>query len=182
MKTLILAAGYGTRLYPLTENTAKALLSLGEQTLIDVVIDKLCASGADDISVLSNQRFFNDFTDWSKTKDIDIELISDGSESPESMLGAIGDLNFFLNQTSFSGDLLIIGSDNLFSWQLNDFLAYAKNKNASVVGVYDMKDKSLVAKRFGVVEKDKNDRIVTFEEKPGSASKLIDRYLYILFN
>lgn len=181
MKTLILAAGYGTRLYPLTENIAKALLSLGDYTLIDVVLKKLQHCELKDVFVLSNQRFYADFCSWAKESSMDIKVISDGSESPDDMLGAIGDLEFFLNKTQIDDGLLIVGSDNLFSWELDGFVNYVRKHNKPVVGVYDMQDPELVANRFGVVEKNKDDKIIGFEEKPSEPkSALIGTCLYYL--
>lgn len=179
MKSLILAAGYGTRLYPLTENVAKALLPLDERTLIDTVIDKLDLDCINSVAVLSNKRFYTDFCSWANSREI--EVVSDGSMSPDDMRGAIGDLAFFINETKCDDDLLILGSDNLFSWQLNEFCQFAQKLDAPVVGVYDMQDKALVAKRFGVVDHDENNKIIDFEEKPDNPkSALIGTCIYYL--
>lgn len=182
MKTLILAAGYGTRLYPLTKDTAKALLSLGDCTLLDVVADGLLRAGAQDITVLSNNRFYADFCSWAMSFGSEISVMSDGSDSPENMLGAIGGLIFFYDKKSYSGDLFIIGSDNLFSWELDGFFEFVKKNNVPAVGVYNMKDISVVAEKFGVVEIDPgNNRIISFEEKPSQPrSALIGTCIYYL--
>jgi glucose-1-phosphate thymidylyltransferase len=166
MHALILAAGYGTRLYPVTLNTSKALVDICGTTILDETADKLAGAGIENIYVLSNEKFKNDLTAWADQRGGSIKVVSDGSTSPESMLGAIGDLDFFLRTTRFDEDLFIFGSDNLFSWQLDAFVAFARKTAKPVVGVYDMKDKAEVAGKFGVVETDAVGKVVSFEEKP----------------
>ena len=166
MHALILAAGYGTRLYPLTIDTPKALLDVAGTTILDETADKLVRAGVASLHVLSNERFKDDLVAWGAKRGGTVRIVSDGSTSPETMLGAIGDLDFFLRTTRFDDDLFIFGSDNLFSWQLDAFVDYARKIGKPVVGVYDMKDKAEVAGKFGVVEADASGKVVSFEEKP----------------
>lgn len=168
MNALILAAGYGTRLYPLTLNTPKALLDVCGTTILDETVTRLAQAGVDEFYILSNEKFKNDLSDWATRRSERVRVVSDGSTSPETMLGAIGDLDFFLRTTKFDDDLFIFGSDNLFSWQLSDFVAFARATAKPVVGVYDMKDTSAVAGKFGVVESDASGKVISFEEKPAN--------------
>jgi len=166
MHALILAAGYGTRLYPATLDMPKGLIDLGGTTILDETADKLVAAGVETIHVLSNEKFKDVLAAWATNRDGIVDVISDGSTSPETMLGAIGDLDFFLRATKFDDDLFIFGSDNLFSWQLDAFVSYARKTAKPVVGVFDMQDKAKVARMFGVVEADAAGKVISFEEKP----------------
>ncbi len=174
MKALILAAGYATRLYPLTKNKAKPLLEVKGRPIIDYIIDKLehCLE-IDDIFVVTNEKFYADFCTWKKTgaysKPITskpITIVNDGTAENGMRLGAVGDIAFVLKQYAIREDLLVIAGDNLFSFSLNDFLAFYQKKKATIVAVYDTKDKARITNRLGCVLVDKNHKIIDFEEKP----------------
>ena len=169
MRVLLLAAGYGTRLYPLTEKVPKALLKVKDATLLDCIIRKVTSLGdsvAVDATVLiSNNKFYSDFVAWKERGNHKLEIINDGSNSPAEKLGAIGDIHFAVSKFP-EDDWLIVGTDNFFDWELGDFTVYAQQHRPYVtVGVY--KVKALPdASRFGVVELDAQGRIVEFIEKP----------------
>jgi len=167
MKALILAAGYGTRLYPLTINTPKALLKIGERCLIDFLIEKIKSLGIEDIAVVTNGRFYSAFLGWVKGCPSGIDVINDNTKSPDDRLGAIGDIEFALNKGVAGHDLLVIGADNLFSWDLKGFYEFCCKVQKPVVGLYDVKEIER-ARRFGVVKLDEAARIVNFEEKPSN--------------
>ncbi|MEW5895675.1 MAG: nucleotidyltransferase family protein [Candidatus Omnitrophota bacterium] len=169
MKVLILAAGYGTRLYPIVKNTPKPLLDIGGKSLIDHLLDKVkTAGGLSEVIVVTNDKFYGLFHLWAKKKDFcaPVTVINDGTSSPEDRLGSVGDIEFVLNNYVIDDDLLVLGGDNLFDYTLDDYVAFARKNNPSVtIGLYDihsLKD----AARFGVVEIYDNGRIRTFEEKP----------------
>jgi len=185
MKALILSAGYGTRLYPLTKNRPKPLLPIGKQPIIDYILDRLKeVSGLKDIIVVANNKFFLKFKDWAKLtekkfKKFSIKILNDGSDTPEDRLGAIGDLSFVLKKENIKEDLLIVGGDNIFDFSLKDFVSFAKQKRPRVsIGLYDIEDIKK-ASRFGVVKIDRDKKLVSFEEKPRSPkSSLIAICLY----
>ncbi|MBN2120451.1 MAG: nucleotidyltransferase family protein [Candidatus Omnitrophica bacterium] len=165
MKVLILAAGYGTRLYPLTIDMPKALLEIGNKRLIDFLIDKIKALGEKDIAVVVNDRFYFDFLEWSKQYSFPIDIINDQTKTPEERLGAVGDIEYVLKNKDIQDDLLVLGGDNLFSWDLNEFCESASKIAKPVIGLYDIGSLE-EATRFGVVSLDGQGRIVNLEEKP----------------
>lgn len=180
MKAIVLAAGYGTRLYPLTKNTAKALLDLGGYTLMDFVVGRIREIlPRTDIFVVSNSRFYKDFLAWQgKSSFGQIKILDDGSTSEENRRGAVGDIYFVLKKENIQEDILVLGSDNIFDWGLQEFGDFAFAKNYPVVGLYDIGDYEQ-AKRFGVVEIGEDKRILSFSEKPENPpSTLISMCLY----
>ena len=169
MKAMILAAGYATRLYPLTEKTAKPLLIVQGKSIINYILEKLnqCEE-IKDIYVVTNNKFSPDFVMWQKTAKTQkkITVINDKTAENGKRLGAIGDIHFVITQQHIQEDLLVIAGDNLFSFEIKDLLHFYKEKKATIVAVYDTKDKYRISNRFGCVAVDKNNKIIDFEEKP----------------
>jgi glucose-1-phosphate thymidylyltransferase len=159
VKALILAAGYATRLRPLTDVIAKPLLPVGGRPMVDWILDRLAETSADEIHLVTNARFAPDFERWAKDKEVQVH--NDGTTSNEDRLGAIGDIDF----VGLDDDLLVIASDNLFDYSLADYEAYWRAKGGSAVAVLDVEDREL-AKKYGIVEVDEDDRIIDFVEKP----------------
>jgi glucose-1-phosphate thymidylyltransferase len=182
MKVLILAAGYGTRLYPQTKNFSKALLRVNKKPLIEYLIDKLDGiSGISKIIVVTNGRFFNDFKKWRKglkRKD-KVSIVNDLTKSPKEKLGAIGDMNLVFNRQRPADDFLVLGGDNFFDEALDGFIFKARKKTAAVtIGVYDIENIT-EARNYGVVELGRANRVVGFKEKPACPkSSLIAMCLY----
>jgi glucose-1-phosphate thymidylyltransferase len=169
MKALVLAAGYATRLYPLTKEYPKPLLTVGQRPIIDYIIDKLeTLDGIDEIIVVTNSKFISYFKEWvarRKTKKR-ISLVDDLTKDQKARRGAIGDMDFVINKKGLKDDLLVIGGDNLFDGGLKDFLLFAKaNEPHPVIGAYNIKDMHEAAK-YGVIKLDKNNRVIDFQEKP----------------
>lgn len=170
MKTLILAAGYGTRLYPLTLNKPKALLKIGDKTILGRILDSVFTIEECDIAyIVSNKKFYDNFCNWVDNQNYKkkIEVLNDGTTSNEDRLGAIGDINFALEATGLFDDLLVLGSDNLFEFKLRDFIDFALSKKPSaslcLCDIKDIKKASL----YGIaVLKKGSKKIVNFEEKP----------------
>ncbi|MEW5758631.1 MAG: nucleotidyltransferase family protein [Candidatus Omnitrophota bacterium] len=169
MIAIILAAGYGTRLYPLTKDTAKPLLSVGGQPLINYLIKKVeKTKKLDKIIIITNDKFFKDFSSWKASyracKKIDI--INDGTTSPEDRLGAVGDILFVIDKARINEDILVLGGDNFFEEPLNKFIDFCQRKKMQpVIGAFDIKNK-VMADRFGIAQVDSKDKIIDFEEKP----------------
>lgn len=166
MKCLILAAGYATRLYPLTENFPKPLLKVGEKTILDWLIDDVDACGEiDEYVVISNHKFALQFQTWASTKAQKITVVDDGTTTNETRLGAVKDIQYAIEMLKLDDDMLVIAGDNVLDFSLTQFIAYAKQKNAScVMRYYEADNKRL--RKSGVVEIDEGDRILSMEEKP----------------
>ncbi len=166
MKCLILAAGYATRLYPLTENFPKPLLEVGGKTILDWLIDDVDTLGAiDEYVVISNHKFAHHFEVWAKEKTQKITVLDDGTESNETRLGAVKDIAFAINTLSLDDDMLVVAGDNLLDFSLTSFVSYAKEKKASCIMRY-YEGETARLQKCGVVEIDENDRILGMEEKP----------------
>ncbi len=182
MKALILAAGYATRLYPLTKEYPKPLLKVERKPIIDFIIDKLeTIDEIDEIIVVTNSKFISQFRKWRQKLRTQkrINLVDDLTKSNLDRRGAIGDIDFTIDKKRIKGDLLVIGGDNLFDGDLKDFLLFAKaNQNSPVIGAYNIRNR-LNAKKYGVVKLDKNNRVIDFKEKPKNPeSTLVAMCLY----
>lgn len=165
MKAIILAAGYATRLRPLTDTWAKELLPVGGRPIIDRILDKLAGvDGLDEVHVVTNARKARAFVDWSRGHDVTIH--DDGTTSNDDRLGAIGDMLFVIDRAGLDDDLIVIAGDNLFDFELGDLVAFWRTKGeASAVAVRDVGSLEL-ASQYGVVELDGDGRIHSFVEKP----------------
>ena len=185
MNVLILAAGYATRLYPLTENRAKPLLDVAGKPMMEWVIDNLAPiEGIEKVYVVTNNKFAASFQEWAdgytRTKPkLAFEIINDGSTSDADKLGAIGDINLVISRANLAeSDLIVVAGDNLFSESLADFGRFCTEKKAPVLGVYDVGSID-EAKKYGVVAVDAKGVITSFEEKPPQPkSTLIGIALY----
>lgn len=170
MKAIILAAGYATRLRPLTEQLPKPLLPLAGRPMLDYLCDKLDAVGEiDAVHVVTNGRFAQHFTEWAAGRDgrASIRVHDDGTTTNETRLGAIGDIRFVLEEAGIRGhDLLVVAGDNLFDYDLTELVAFWRTQGeASALSVHDVGDLEL-ASQYAVVELDGDDRIISFVEKP----------------
>lgn len=166
MKCLILAAGYATRLYPLTENFPKPLLKVGGKAILDWLIGDIHTSGlADEYIVISNHRFAHHFDDWAKAHTLPITVVDDGTDTNETRLGAVCDVQFAIEKLHLDDDLLIIAGDNVLDFSLTGFLRYAQEKGTSCTMRYYEPDEDKL-RRFGISEIDENERLLSLEEKP----------------
>ena len=166
MKCLILAAGYATRLYPITENFPKPLLQVGEKTILDWLVDDIDTAGlVDEYVVISNHKYAHHFENWAKTKSVKVTVVDDGTESNETRLGAVRDIQFAIDQLGLDDEMLVIAGDNVLDFSLTKFIRYAKEKNTSCIMRYFEGSQQKLTK-CGVVQIDENDRIIGMEEKP----------------
>jgi glucose-1-phosphate thymidylyltransferase len=165
VKAIILAAGYATRLRPLTDAIAKPLLPIAERPMADWLLDKVREVDAvDEVHLVTNSRYAADFRRWAEGNGVVVH--DDGTSTNEDRLGAIGDIRFTLEAAGIDDDLLVVAGDNLFDFSLADFAEFQQEKGvASAVAVHDVRDREL-AKLYGVVAVDRDDRIVGFVEKP----------------
>jgi glucose-1-phosphate thymidylyltransferase len=165
MKAIILAAGYATRLRPLTETWAKELLPVGGRPIIDRILDKVAeVDDVDEVHVVTNARKAPAFAEWGRDRDVVVH--DDGTTSNDDRLGAIGDMLFVIERAGLDDDLLVIAGDNLFEFAVTDLVAFWREKGvASAVGVRDVGSLEL-ASQYGVVELDPDGRMRSFVEKP----------------
>lgn len=163
MKCLILAAGYATRLYPLTENFPKPLLEVGGKPILDWLIEDLDSQKlVDQYVVVSNHKFANHFEKWASKH---VVVIDDGTSTNETRLGAVRDIQLGIEQAKIDDDLFVMAGDNLLSFSLCDFIAYARQKGTSCIMRYYEPDLQKLHKT-GVAEVDSDGRILSMEEKP----------------
>jgi glucose-1-phosphate thymidylyltransferase len=184
VKAIVLGAGYGTRLHPLTRDLPKPLIAVGGKPILEHILGKIGeVPVVEGVLLVTNARFTSHFEDW-KTGfhwGKPIEVLNDGTTSNENRLGAVGDIYFALKEKGINEEVLVVGGDNLFEFDLRKAWAFFEDKGSSVVGLYNMGDKAKVAGLYGVVSIDEASRIVDFEEKPKHPkSALISTALYFL--
>jgi glucose-1-phosphate thymidylyltransferase len=171
MKVIILAAGYATRLYPLTLTQPKPLLPVAGKPMIDYVLDNLAPiGGLDRIYVVTNAKFASHFQQWAtdyqaRKAKLDFTIVNDHSTDDSNKLGAIGDIHFVLKTHDVADDLIVVAGDNLFSEPLSDFGRFCREKQAPVLAVYDVGDLEEI-KKYNAITLDAEGRITFFEEKP----------------
>jgi glucose-1-phosphate thymidylyltransferase len=171
MKILILAAGYATRLYPLTLTKPKPLLDVAGKPMIEHVLDNIePIPGIDRVYVVTNAKFAGAFQEWAdhyratKSK-LNFSIINDNSTDDSNKLGAIGDLHLVLQRENVDDDLIVVAGDNLFSQSVEEFGKFCRNKNAPVLAVYDVGNLEEIQK-YNAITMDQSGRITFFEEKP----------------
>jgi glucose-1-phosphate thymidylyltransferase len=182
VKCLILAAGYATRLRPLTDDVPKHLLPVGERPMLDWVLDAVRAvQEVDEIHLVTNSRFAPAFEHWGEANGV--AVYDDGTSSNEDRLGAVGDLRLAIEQAGLEDDeLVVLAGDNLFDFSLDHFVEWwrAKPQPASAVPLHDVGDLEL-ATQYGIADTDADDRIVRFVEKPSRpASTLASTLIYLV--
>ena len=181
MTLIILAAGYAVRLQPLTLDTSKSLLTIGGRKMIERILEKvLKVKEVSSVYIITNSKFFKNFSEWLKNYEHakKISLICDGTTSNENRLGAIKDMEFVIKEESITGDIMVVAGDNLFEFDMNDFMKFARKKDGVSIAVHDVGSLEL-AKNFGVVKIDADNRVVDFEEKPANPqSTLISTGIY----
>jgi glucose-1-phosphate thymidylyltransferase len=171
MKALILAAGYATRLYPLTLTQPKPLLPVAGKPMIEYVLDNLVPiDGIDHVYVVTNAKFASHFQKWADQygrgrAKFKITIVNDGSTDDSNKLGAIGDLHLVISQEEVEDDLIVVAGDNLFSHSLEDFGKFCRAKGAPVLAVYDVGSLEQI-KKYNSITLDKEGKITFFEEKP----------------
>ena len=172
----MLAAGYATRLYPLTLDRPKALLPVGGKPMLEHLLERLDGvPELDEIHVVTNSKFAQAFRDWAERyRAADVRILDDGTSDEETRLGAIGDLDLTIRSAGIDDDLLVLAGDNLFSEPLEPFAQFAGAKAAPAIGVYDVGDLEAIRK-YNAIELDESDRITFFEEKPDRPTQHADR-------
>lgn len=169
MKLVVLAAGYATRLYPLTLDRPKPLLDVAGRPMLDHLLDRvLTIGGIDETIVVTNAKFASTFTDWARGRS-DITVVNDGTKSETDRLGAIGDIGFVIDSRGIDDDLVVVAGDNLFDSDITAFGSRIREVVAPVLAVYDVGDLAEMPK-YNQVQTDAGGRITFFEEKPENAT------------
>ena len=182
----MLAAGYATRLRPLTDEVAKPLLPLAGRPMLDYLYDKIAAvEDVDEVHVVTNSRFAADFRAWAQRgkRTLPITVHDDGTSSNEDRLGAIGDVRFVLEHAGLAGeDLLVVAGDNLFDFDLGGFVSFWRSKeDGSATGVHDVGDLELM-RHYAMVELADDDRIALLVEKPEEPTSTLAGIAVYLFH
>jgi len=171
MRIVVLASGFAPKLYPLTLTQPKALLLLAGRPMLNHVMDQL--SVADEplqVHLVVNARFVAHFRKWLGTyvpphRGMDLRLVDDGSTDESNKLGAVGDLEFVIRQEKLDDDLIVVAADNIFSESLGGFVQFCRGRTNPVLGIYDVGSLDQ-ARKYGVVESDRDGRLLNFVEKP----------------
>ena len=166
MKCLILAAGYATRLRPLTDNFPKPLLDVGGKPILDWLVEDIASTcKVDGFVVISNHKFASIFENWAAGRHEDIRVVDDGTSTNETRLGAVRDIRFAVDSLGLHDDYLVIAGDNLLDFSLGEFVRYSLEKGTScVMRYYEPSIDRL--RKCGVLEVDDDGLIIGMEEKP----------------
>lgn len=172
MKVIVLAAGYGTRMGKISEHTPKPLLPVGGKPIIEYLFNHLDSiPDLSQIQIITNNKYFSAFKQWEtdfksrRNGHFSLNILNDLSVSNETRLGAIGDLNFLLNQIPIAEDVLISAGDNLYQFDFTAFYDFFRAKQSDCISIFKIENPELL-RRTGVVEIDASDRVIGFEEKP----------------
>ena len=164
MTSIILAAGYATRMYPLTLNYPKPLLEVGGKKIIDWLIEDLEKSGVERTVVVSNHKFISQFQAWAEGRE-NIIVVDDGAEDNDHRLGAVKDIEFAIEKANIDDDIVVLAGDNVLNFSLSSFIDYGREKKTSCIMRHEEKDKNKLRKT-GVIEINEDELVLNMEEKP----------------
>ena len=164
MKCIFLAAGYATRLYPLTENFPKPLLEVGKKTILDWLIDDI-SDFVDEFIVISNHKFVGHFRTWAVRHACPVIVLDDGTNTNETRLGAVKDIQYAVEKLDIAEDVLVLAGDNVLDFSLVPFVKFGRESDCSCIMYYEENDLAR-QQRTGIITLDENNTITSFEEKP----------------
>lgn len=173
MKSIVLAAGYATRLYPLTENFPKPLLDVAGRSILDRIIDDIDDVQAfpqiDEHIIISNHKFINEFERWAEKRKFNrkLTILDDGSTENENRLGAVKDIFFAIEKLQIEDEILVLAGDNLLDFSLKDFVSYQSEKKTACIMRHFEDDLSKLRKT-GVASIDSSDKVIKMQEKPSN--------------
>lgn len=162
MKVVILAAGYATRLYPKTLNIPKCLLEYNNKKILDYILDDLHHPNIDEIIIVTNNKFYKELLDYKNNRLENIRIINDKSTDNSNRLGCIRDLLLAIND--IDDDILIMASDNILEFSINNFIDYFYIKSVSSIMYYEEFNMDKLRKTGQAVIE--NNKLIAFKEKP----------------
>ncbi len=168
MKAIVLSAGYATRLYPLTKDTPKGLLPIGKKSILDFITDQIeTVPEIDEMFIISNHKFFTKFLEWAKKREtrLKISVLDDGTTDDSNKLGAIGDIWYTIENGNIKEDILVVAGDNFFTFPLNDYIEFYRQKQCDSILVAELDDINDL-RRMGNAILDENGKVLALEEKP----------------
>lgn len=168
MKAIILAAGYATRLYPLTKDRPKALLPIADKPILNYIVSEIeTIEEIDELIVVSNTKFYGNFVDWKNTFDtrLKITVLDDKTTDDTNKLGAVGDIGFAIDTLGLDEDLLIMAGDNIFTFRLKDYYNAFKENDADMILVKEINEVEELRRMANVIA-DENGKVIAMEEKP----------------
>ncbi len=168
MKAIILAAGYATRLYPLTLNQPKALLPIADKPIIDYIVDEIEEiEKVDELIVISNEKFYPHFSNWANGKKcrFPITVLNDKTTDDTNKLGAVGDMQFAIDALGIDDEILVMAGDNIFTFKLKDFYNEYVKKNADMILVKEINEVEELQRMANVIIDD-DGKVLNMEEKP----------------
>jgi len=184
MKAIILCAGYATRLFPITKNFPKPLLSVGGKEILSFLVEKVNKiEEIDECYIITNDKYAKYFDYWNSTINLrlNIKIINDNTLSTDDALGAIGDLYYVINKENIDDDLLVLAGDTISEFKIFTMCEELKKHNAPINAIYNMGAREKIKNTYGCVEFDETKKIISFEEKPSepkSSYKSVPYYAY----
>jgi len=168
MKNIVLAAGYATRMYPLTLDFPKSLLKIGESTILDKMLADIDSIDLiDEHIIVTNHKFIQHFYQWKNNSSYrkPVTIIDDGSSDNENRLGAVNDLLLVINKCNLNDDLLVVAADNLLHFSFQGFVDFFLQKQTSMIMCHYESELSAL-QRTGVIVMDNNNEVQQMQEKP----------------
>lgn len=168
MKAVILAGGFAKRMWPLTKDKPKHLLSVADRPMLDYVMEKvLPVPRIDQIFVSTNAKFEDQFKEYLENLETnkEVSLFIEDVQREEEKMGSVGALGYLIKEKKIDGELIVIGGDNIFGFKMEEFIDYFQSKQGNIVALYDVKSKEK-AKLYGVISIDQDNKVTYFQEKP----------------
>jgi glucose-1-phosphate thymidylyltransferase len=191
LKAVILAAGYATRLYPLTKNTPKTLLPIAGKPILEYTVEQIATcQDIDRIYLVTNNRFYGNFHRWLDTYipsssaapcAPEIILVDDGTRENSERLGSIGDLQLAIESQHLDDDLLVICSDKMFEFKMSDFVDFFRTRGQAANACFDTGDPEAVRGKHGCVLLNEEDRILEFQEKPQEPKSTVQSIAFYIY-
>lgn len=168
MKNIVIAAGYATRLYPLTENFPKPLLEIGSSSILGRMMEDIDRiEEIDEHIIVSNHKFSRHFEEWADKQDTrcPVTIIDDGTETNETRLGAVRDLLLAIDRCNVDDDMMVVAADNILDFSFQGFVDFFKEKGTSVIMCHHEPELKKL-QRTGVIKVDENMKVLLMQEKP----------------
>lgn len=168
MKAIVLSAGYATRLYPLTKDTPKGLLPIGDKSILDFITDQIeTVPEIDEMFIISNHKFYTNFSEWAKKRHtrLKIQVLDDGTTDDSNKLGAIGDIWYTIVNGQIDDDVLVVAGDNFFTFPLNDYIDFYRQKQHDSILVAELEDINDLRRMANAILDDEG-KVLSLEEKP----------------